>query len=72
MSFLKNSNSEYNQPEPQGSITTSRQQLADAFNFWLKDAEANPDNFLTQGEFDIATYGTDCADYLIGALKAAE
>jgi hypothetical protein len=68
MSFLKNSNSDYNQPEPQGSITATRSQLAAAFNSWLKDAETNPDNFLT-GPYT-ETYGDDCADYLINALKA--
>lgn len=50
-------------------ITATRQQLADAFSHWLKDAETNPDNFLTYLEYKSDTYGTDCADYLISALK---
>jgi hypothetical protein len=53
-------------------VNVTREELSAAFDAWLVDAQTNPDNFLQQNEFKGDSYGTECADYLIGALKAAQ
>jgi hypothetical protein len=52
-------------------IAATRDQIADAFNEWLRRYEAEPDAF-ESGYGAVGDYGTVSADYLISILEGRD